>query len=204
MDTLVLEVASTAAAFRNESAAAVSSSSSSTHHQKQRQYTDSPSVIINGYLKRFLNKLANNNNNNSEATKTTTMQVANNDAINNNNNNSPTIKAQIAIALAVANNRDNINLWRRRWFVLKSDGCLYWYRNPKVSNRKKNFLFLSFPLSLNIFIFDNFLSFYYIYSSSFSHLNQSALFRYKVIVLASSLIMINTNIFMAKNIYSGW
>lgn len=78
---LTLEVASTAPAFKAES-----TGSKETEHK----------VIINGYLKRFVQKLAEQFGGNTDK-------------------------------------MTNSKLWRRRWFVLRSDSCLYWYRNPKVS-----------------------------------------------------------------------
>lgn len=96
---LTIEVASTAAAFRNESAAIVGASSSSSTSGGKASADNSNiaaplSIIINGYLKRFLEKAA--------------------DAVGNS-----------------TDRMTNRRLWRRRWFVLKSDACLYWYRNPK-------------------------------------------------------------------------
>lgn len=95
---LTLEVASTAAAFRAESAAAAVASTPGTQGAKETKDTSSscssPAIIINGYLKRFLEKAA-------EGTGGSTDKMT------------------------------NSRLWRRRWFVLKSDACLYWFRNPK-------------------------------------------------------------------------
>lgn len=78
--SLKLEVASTATALKTETAQASE---------------NEPKVIINGYLSRFIDKLA-------EKCSTSRDKMT------------------------------NPKLWRRRWFVLKSDACLYWYRNPKV------------------------------------------------------------------------
>nr|XP_027195127.1 probable serine/threonine-protein kinase DDB_G0282963 [Dermatophagoides pteronyssinus] len=77
--SLKLEVASTATALKTETAQASE---------------NEPKVIINGYLSRFIDKLA-------EKCSTSRDKMT------------------------------NPKLWRRRWFVLKSDACLYWYRNPK-------------------------------------------------------------------------
>lgn len=79
--SLKLEVASTAAALKAETTQASE---------------NEPKVIINGYLSRYIDKLA-------EKCSTSRDKMT------------------------------NPKLWRRRWFVLKSDACLYWYRNPKVS-----------------------------------------------------------------------
>lgn len=73
---LTIEVANTSTSFKTETC-------------KENE----PSIIINGYLKRFVEKLAD--------------QYASRDKMT------------------------NTKLWRRRWFVLKSDACLYWYHNPK-------------------------------------------------------------------------
>lgn len=89
--SLKLEIASSASALQAETA----------------QCGDNePRIVINGYLNRFVDKLAEK----------------------------------------CSNSRDKMTdskLWRRRWFVLKSDACLYWYRNIKVCNSMNHFFFLS-------------------------------------------------------------
>lgn len=125
--SLKLEVASTAAAMKTETANASE---------------NEPKVIINGYLNRFIDKLA-------EKSSTSTDKMT------------------------------NKKLWRRRWFVLKSDACLYWYHNPKVRNYLK-LNWIEFKLE-------------------FSHWNRLEPYHCKAIVLAWWM-----NVYSARSIYSVW